>query len=162
MANVVCAAVLGVSAHYHDAAAALVVDGRVVAAMQEERFSRVKNDASVPRRAALACLAQAGIAAGALDRVVFYENPYAKLERVLVSLLRAFPRSFRQFPRALGAQLGDKIWILDEIAEALSIPRERVGFAEHHRSHAASAFFASPFDRAAVLTVDGVGEETTT
>src|SRR4029079_15396192 len=96
------------------------------------------------------------------DRVVFYENPYAKLERVLVSLLRAFPRSFRQFPRALGAQLGDKIWILDEIAEALSIPRERVDFAEQHRSHAASAFFASPFDRAAVLTVDGVGEETTT
>jgi carbamoyltransferase len=155
-------AVLGVSAHYHDAAAALVVDGRVVAAMQEERFSRVKNDPSVPRRAALACLAEAGIAARDLDRVVFYENPYAKLERVLVSLLRAFPRSYRQFPRALGAQLGDKLWILDSIAEALDIDRERVTFVEHHRSHAASAFFASPFARAAVLTVDGVGEETST
>ena len=115
-------AVLGISAHYHDAAAALVVDGRVVAAMQEERFSRIKNDPSVPRRAALACLAEAGLAPGDLDGIVFYENPYAKLERVLVSLLRAFPRSFRQFPRALGAQLGDKLWILDSIAEALACP----------------------------------------
>jgi carbamoyltransferase len=155
-------AVLGISAGYHDAAAALVVDGRVVAAMQEERFSRVKNDASVPRRAALACLAAGKLRAGDLDRIVFYENPYAKLERVLVSLLRAFPRSFRQFPRALGAQLGDKIWILDAIGDALDVPRERVTFAEHHLAHAASAFFASPFDRAAVLTVDGVGEETST
>jgi carbamoyltransferase len=155
-------AVLGVSAQYHDAAAALVVDGRVVAAMQEERFSRVKNDPSLPRRAALACLAEAGLAAGDLARVVFYENPYAKLERVLVSLLRAFPRSFRQFPRAIGAQLGDKIWILDALGEALGVPRDRVTFADHHRCHAASAFFTSPYPRAAVLTVDGVGEETST
>lgn len=153
-------AVLGVSAHYHDAAAALVVDGRVVAAMQEERFTRIKNDPSVPRRAALACLAQAGLAPGDLDRVVHYENPYAKLERVLVSLLRAFPRSFRQFPRALGAQLGDKLWILDAISEAIGVPRARVDFADHHLSHAASAFFASPYPSAAVLTVDGAGEET--
>jgi carbamoyltransferase len=153
-------AVLGISAHYHDAAAALVVDGRVVAAMQEERFSRIKNDPSVPRRAALACLAEAGLAAGDLDGIVFYENPYAKLERVLVSLLRAFPRSFRQFPRALGAQLGDKLWILDSIAETLGVPRARVTFADHHLSHAASAFFASPYEEAAVLTVDGAGEET--
>jgi len=155
-------AVLGISAQYHDAAAALVVDGRVVAAMQEERFSRIKNDPSLPRRAALACLAEAGLAAADLDRVVFYENPFAKLERVLVSLLRAFPRSYRQFPRALGAQLGEKIWILDAIGDALDVPRERVSFAEHHRCHAASAFFTSPFARAAVLTVDGVGEETAT
>ena len=84
-------AVLGVSAGYHDAAAALVVDGRVVAAMEEERFSRLKNDPAVPRRAMAACLAEAGLAAGDLDRVVFYENPFAKLERVMVSLLRAFP-----------------------------------------------------------------------
>lgn len=155
-------AVMGVSAYYHDAAAALIVDGRVVAAMQEERFSRIKNDPALPRRAALACLAEAGLAAGDLDRVVFYENPYAKLERVLVSLLRAFPRSFRQFPRALGAQLGEKLWILDALGEALDVPRGRVTFAEHHRCHAASAFFMSPYPRAAVLTVDGVGEETST
>jgi carbamoyltransferase len=155
-------AVLGISAQYHDAAAALVIDGRVVAAMSEERFSRIKNDPSLPRRAALACLAEAGLGARDLDRVVFYENPYARLERVLVSLLRAFPRSFRQFPRALGAQLGDKLWILDALGEALDVPRERVTFAEHHRCHAASAFFVSPFEEAAVLTVDGVGEETAT
>ncbi len=155
-------AVLGISAQYHDAAAALCVDGRVVAAMQEERFSRVKNDPSLPRRAALACLAEAGLAPGDLDRVVFYENPYARLERVLVSLLRDFPRSLRQVPRALASQLGDRIWILDAISEALSVPRDRVTFAEHHRCHAASAFYASPFGRAAVLTVDGVGEETST
>ena len=155
-------AVLGISAGYHDAAAALVVDGRVVAAMQEERFSRIKNDPSLPRRAARACLAAGGLTAGALDRVVFHENPFAKLERVLVSLLRAFPRSFRQFPRALGAQLGEKLWLLDAIADDLDVPRQKVTFADHHRSHAASAFFTSPFARAAVLTVDGVGEETTT
>ena len=155
-------AVLGISAGYHDAAAALVVDGRVVAAMEEERFTRLKNDPSVPRRAALACLAEGGLSAGDLDRVVFYENPYAKLERVMISLLRAFPRSFRQFPRALGAQLGDKVWILDSIGEALGVPRERVSFQEHHLCHAASAFLVSPFPSAAVLTVDGVGEETAT
>ncbi|APR81850.1 Nodulation protein nolO [Minicystis rosea] len=153
---------LGISAQYHDAAAALVIDGRVVAAMQEERFSRIKNDPSLPRRAARACLAEAGISAADLDRVVFYENPYAKLERVLVSLLRAFPRSFRQFPRALGAQLGDKLWILDALGETLGVPRERVTFTEHHRCHAAGAFFTSPYERAAILTVDGVGEETST
>jgi carbamoyltransferase len=155
-------AVLGISAGYHDAAAALVVDGRIVAAMQEERFSRIKNDAGLPRRAALGCLAEAKLSPRDLDRVVFHESPYEKLERVMVSLLRAFPRAHRQFARAIGAQLGDKIWIQDRIAEALDVPRERVSFASHHASHAASAFFPSPFGRAAVLTVDGVGEHATT
>ena len=103
------AAVLGISGEYHDAAAALVVDGVVVAAVQEERLSRIKNDARLPIHAARACLAHAGLAAGDLDRVVFYEDPVEKLERVLVSTLRTFPRSLRQFPRAIGAQLGNKI-----------------------------------------------------
>src|SRR5690349_18284826 len=98
-------AVLGISGYYHDAAAALVIDGRVVAAIQEERLSRIKNDPSLPRRAALACLRRAGIAGGDLDAVVVYENPFAKIERVLVSLLRSFPWSIKQFPRAIGAQL---------------------------------------------------------
>src|SRR5262245_28590138 len=155
-------AVLGISAYYHDAAAALVVDGEIVAAMQEERFSRAKNDASLPVDVARACLLRGGITAGDLDRVVYYENSYAKLERVLVSTLRSFPRSWRQFPRAIGAQLGSKIWVFDRLSEALGVPRERVVHTEHHRSHAASAFFTSPFDRAAVLTVDGVGEDTST
>lgn len=155
-------AVLGVSGYYHDAAAALVIDGRVVAAMQEERFSRIKNDPSLPRQAAKACLALAGITSGDLDAIVVYENPFAKIERVLVSLLRTFPRSIRQFPRAIGAQLGKKLWVLDHVAEMLDAPRERVTFTEHHKSHAASAFFVSPFEKAAVITADGVGEDAST
>jgi len=156
------AAVLGISGEYHDAAAALVVDGVVVAAIQQERLSRVKNDARLPIDAARACLAHAGLAAGDLDRVVFYEDPIAKLERVMVSTLRTFPRSLRQFPRALGAQLGEKVWVIDRISEQLGVARDKVSSTEHHRAHAASAFFVSPYPRAAVLTVDGVGEATST
>jgi carbamoyltransferase len=158
----VCAAVLGVSAFYHDSAAALVVDGRVIAAMQEERFSRIKNDAALPIKAAQACLRAGGIEAGALDAVVYYEDPFAKLERVLVWLLRTFPRSVGQFPRALADQLGSKLWVLDRIAEELGVAREKVESSEHHKCHAASAFLLGPFDKAAVLTVDGVGEDATT
>jgi carbamoyltransferase len=156
------AAVLGISAHYHDAAAALVVDGRIVAAMQEERFSRLKNDPALPRRAAHACLALGKLAAAELDAVVFYENPYAKLERVVVSLMREYPRSFRQFSPALGGQLGSKLWVLDQIADMLGVERRVVRFVEHHESHAACAFLCSPYPDAAVLTVDGVGEAATT
>ncbi len=155
-------AVLGISAYYHDAAAALIVDGEIVAAMQEERFSRRKNDADLPRRAATACLAQGGISPGDLDRVVFYENPFARLERVLLASLRTFPRSWKQFPGAMRAQLSSKIWVLDSIAAMLGVERGKVTTASHHRSHAASAFFASAYDSAAVLTVDGVGEEVST
>jgi carbamoyltransferase len=153
------AAVLGVSANYHDAAAALVVDGRIVAAMQEERFSRIKNDASLPLHAIDACLREDGLDAGALDAVVFYENPYEKLERVLLGALRTFPRSLRAFPRAMASQLGGKLWVLDALASRLGVARGKVHHAEHHASHAASAFFVSPFERAAILTVDGVGED---
>ncbi len=153
-------AVLGISAGYHDAAAALVVDGVLVGALQEERLSRVTNDPSPPLRAARACLAMGGLTVP--DRVVFYENPYARIERVLVSLLRGFPRTFRQFPRAIGAQLGSKLWILDELAEGLSVPRAKVSFVGHHEAHAASAFYASAYPSAAILTVDGVGEEAAT
>jgi carbamoyltransferase len=156
------AAVLGISANYHDAAAALVVDGQLVAAMQEERFTRIKNDASLPLAAARACLAHAKLEPGALTEVVFYENPYAKLERVLLSALRTFPRALRQFPRALASQLGSKLWVLDALSSQLGVARERVTFREHHASHAASAYFASPFTRAAVMTVDAVGEDTST
>ncbi len=151
-------AVLGVSAHYHDAAAALVMGGRIVAAQHEERLSRIKNDASLPRRAIDAVLALGGIAARDLDAVVFYENPYAKLERVLLGTLRAFPRSLAQFPRALGSQLGGKIWVVDALADALRIPRVRIELVRHHQAHAASAFYCSSFERAAVMVVDAVGE----
>ncbi|HMG22995.1 MAG TPA: carbamoyltransferase N-terminal domain-containing protein [Kofleriaceae bacterium] len=156
------AAVLGISGEYHDAAAALVVDGAIVAAIQEERLSRIKNDPRLPLDAARACLAHAGLAAGDLDRVVFYEDPIDKLERVLVSTLRTFPRSLRQFPRAIGAQLGGKIWVIDRLAEQLGVARDRVTSTAHHLAHAASAFFVSGYPRAAVLTVDGVGEATST
>ncbi|MFO0595072.1 MAG: carbamoyltransferase N-terminal domain-containing protein [Myxococcaceae bacterium] len=154
--------ILGISANYHDAAAALLVDGQLVAAMQEERFSRIKNDASLPLRAARACLAVGKLEPGAVDQVVFYENPYGKLERVLLSMLRTFPRSLRQFPRALASQLGGKVWVLDALSSGLGIDRARISHGEHHASHAASAFFTSPFERAAILTVDAVGEDTST
>lgn len=152
------ACVLGISAHYHDAAAALVVHGQVIAAIQEERLSRIKNDPGLPIAAALACLQFAGIDPQAVDALAFYEEPFAKLERVLVHLLRHLPRTWRLFPRALASQLGSKIWVLDHLSEATGVPRARVLTCEHHHSHAASAFLVSPFTDAAVLVVDGVGE----
>jgi carbamoyltransferase len=156
------AAILGISAHYHDSAAALVIDGEVVAAMSEERISRIKNDPALPRLAARRCLKLGGITAADLDAVVFYESPFSRLERVLVYGLRHFPRSLRQLPRALEVNLSSKLWVLDLIAADLGIDRSRVRFVGHHDSHAASAFFPSPFPDAAILTVDGVGEDTTT
>jgi carbamoyltransferase len=155
-------AVLGLSGGYHDAAAALFVDGALVAAIHEERLSRVKHDPGLPLRAARACLDLAGLQAADLARVTFYEDPYAKLERVLVHGLRGLPGGWRSLARSLEVQLGQKLFVLDRIAGALGVDRRRVGFVRHHESHAASAFFASPFERAAVLTIDGVGEWTTT
>ncbi|MEZ4448134.1 MAG: carbamoyltransferase N-terminal domain-containing protein [Nannocystaceae bacterium] len=150
--------VLGISGHYHDAAAALIVDGEVIAAIQEERLSRIKNDAGLPIAAAQACLDLAGVAPEEVDALAFYEEPFAKLERVLVHLVRGFPRTLAAFPRALASQLGGKLWVLDRLAEETGVPRSRVIACEHHRSHAASAFLVSPYDEAAVLVVDGVGE----
>lgn len=155
-------AVLGVSCHHHDAAAALVVDGRLVAAVAEERLSRVKHDPRLPRRAIRHVLASAGISGAELDRVVFHENPYEKLERILVHGLRTFPRSFFAFPGAVADQLTSGIWVLDALAAATGVPRERVTHGSHHRSHAASALFTSPWSDAAILTVDGVGTWATT
>jgi carbamoyltransferase len=156
------AAVLGISGLYHDSAAALVVDGRIVAAIHEERLDRVKHSAALPERAARACLSLGRIDAEALDAVVFYEEPFRKFERLLGWLVRTFPRAPRYFARSLRAELSRKLWVLDEIAETLGVPREKVRAKEHHLCHAASAFFVSPFEEAAVLTVDGVGESATT
>jgi carbamoyltransferase len=155
-------AVLGISGAYHDAAAALVIDGVVIAAVQQERLSRIKNDPSLPIDAALAVLGFAGLSPAALDAVVFYENPFAKLERVLVGLLRHAPASWRAFPRAMASQLGSKLWVLDALADGIGVERARVRFEDHHRCHAASAFFPSGFDDAAVLVLDGVGEHSST
>src|SRR5574341_1685516 len=153
--------ILGISCYYHDAAAALLRDGVLVAAAQEERFTRKKNDPGFPARAIAFCLRQAGIQAGDLDYVVFYEKPFLKVERIISSVLATFPRSMRVFREALLVLLKDKLWIKDRIRQHLAIDPGKILFVEHHLSHAASAFFCSPFREAAILTVDGVGEWTT-
>lgn len=154
--------ILGVSAYYHDSAAALLVDGRLVAAAQEERFSRLKFDPGLPRQAMAYCLRQAGLASSDLDYVVFYEKPLRKFHRILLSNLAAFPRSLGSFRESLLAWFTEKMWIKSHLLEHLQIPEQKLLFVEHHLSHAASAFYSSPFESAAVMTVDGVGEWTTT
>jgi carbamoyltransferase len=150
--------ILGISAHYHDSAAALVVDGVPVCAVQEERLSRRKNDAAFPLAAIEWCLERGGLEPDQLDAVVFYEKPMLKFERILSSALRAFPRSWRSFPRAMKNSLGEKLWIKGIIASQLGVPGRKILFTEHHQSHAAAAFFTAPTRRAAILTADGVGE----
>jgi carbamoyltransferase len=154
--------ILGISALYHDSAAALLRDGDLVAAAQEERFSRIKYDERFPVQAIECCLHEAGITAKDLDYVVFYEKPLEKFERILQSSLGTFPRSWKVFREAMIAWLREKLWLKSVILDKLPVPAERILFVEHHLSHAASALFCSPFEEAAVLTIDGVGEWTTT
>ncbi|MCA9969641.1 MAG: hypothetical protein KC425_05475 [Anaerolineales bacterium] len=153
--------ILGISCYYHDSAAALLHDGQLVAAAEEERFSRQKHDAGFPHQAIAFCLRQAGITAQELDYVVFYEKPLVKFERILKTHLGAFPRSWRVFGEAMIAWLGDKLWVKAHIQENVGVSGDKILFADHHMAHAASAFFASPFKEAAILTIDGVGEWTT-
>jgi len=153
--------ILGISCYFHDAAAALLRDGALVAAAEEERFTRIKHDFSFPQRAIEFCLRAGGIRAGDLDYVAFFEKPFVKFERLLLTSLQMFPRSHRVFREAMVSWLGDKLWIRQRIERSLGVPRDRILFSEHHLSHAASAFFCSPYDEAAILTVDGVGEWTT-
>ncbi|WP_176594086.1 carbamoyltransferase N-terminal domain-containing protein [Sphingobium sp. EM0848] len=150
--------ILGISAHYHDSAAALLIDGLPVAAVQEERMSRRKNDAAFPIGAIEWCLERGGIQPEDLDSVIFYERPALKFDRVLTSCLRSFPQSWRSFPRAMKNMLGEKLWVRGVIAAQLGIPRNRIGFTSHHLSHAAAAFLTAPCRRAAIFTADGVGE----
>src|SRR5205085_6617880 len=150
--------ILGISAHYHDSAAALVVDGVPVCAVQEERLSRHKNDATFPAGAIEWCLTHAGIEPGELDAVVFYERSMLKFERILTCALRAFPYSWRSFPHAIKNSLGEKVWVRGIIASHLGVPRSKIFFTSHHAAHAAAAFLTSPTRRAAILTADGVGE----
>jgi len=154
--------VLGISAFQHGAAAALLKDGVPVSAAQEERFTRRRRDASFPSRAIRSCLGAAGIPASELDHVVFYEKPMRRFERLLVSQLRAFPRSAKPFSRTMFTWLGDRLWLKSRIADELGIPIQKVLFTEHAVSHAAAAFLASPFDEAAILVVDEEGEWATT
>ncbi len=154
--------ILGISCFYHDSAAALLSDGVLIAAAEEERFSRIKHDQAFPSRAIGFCLARAGISAQELDYAVFYEKPLVKFERILLTSLRTFPRSWRTFGESMISWLDEKLWVKAIIQKRLGIAPERILFVDHHLAHAASAFFSSPFEEAAILTVDGVGEWTTT
>lgn len=156
--------VLGISAYYHDAAAALLQDGAIVAAAQEERFSRKKHDPRFPSNAIRYCLQAGGIAAANVDKVVFYDKPFLKFERLLETYLAFAPRGFASFRMAIPVWLREKLFLKDLLRKELAAAapgagwEERLLFSEHHLSHAASAFFPSPFEEAAVLTMDGVGE----
>jgi carbamoyltransferase len=161
--------ILGISAYYHDSAACIVVDGKVVAAAQEERFTRKKHDQAFPNHAISYCLSEVGCAPEEIDYVVFYDKPFLKFERLLETYLAYAPAGFKSFATALPVWLRDKLFQKSMITDALKDLwgkqinwTERLLFSEHHLSHAASAFFPSPFEEAAVLTMDGVGEWTTT
>lgn len=152
-------AILGISAFYHDAAAALVVDGEIVAAAQEERFTRIKHDASFPQNAVDYCLRQAGLTAAQIDHVVFYEKPFLKFDRLLETHLGVAPAGFRTFLKAMPLWLHEKLQLPRVMNRGLGGQyRKRYIFTEHHEAHAASAFFPSPFEEAAILVLDGVGE----
>ena len=150
--------ILGVSCYFHDASAAILRDGQLIAAAEEERFSRVKHDFGFPTRAIAFCLGEAGITGADLDYVAFFEKPFVKFDRILQTAFAEVPRSAAVFRQAITAWLLDKLWVKNRIREAIGISAERILFVEHHQSHAASAFFCSPFEEAAILTVDGVGE----
>ena len=152
--------ILGLSAYYHDSAACLLVDGRIVAAAQEERFTRKKHDERFPSNAVAYCLRAGGIDITDVDAIGFYEKPLVKFERLLQSYIACAPRGLRSFLMAMPIWLSDKLWMSDNIKRDLGADKP-ILFGDHHESHAASAFYPSPFEEAAVLTIDGVGEWTT-
>ena len=154
--------ILGISCYFHDAAAALLEDGMLVAAAEEERFTRKKHDFKFPHKAIEFCLRQAKITGKELDYVVFFEKPFLKFDRLMRTALEGYPKTYRLFVQSMRTWLLDKLWIKSLIASTLGIDSKRILFSEHHLSHAASAYFCSPFEEAAVLTFDGVGEWSTT
>jgi carbamoyltransferase len=155
-------AIVGISAFYHDSAAALVLDGQIVAAAQEERFTRIKHDSAFPTHAIEYCLRQGGLSADDLDYVAFYDKPLTKFERLLETYLAYVPAGFRSFRLAMPLWLKDKLHMRRTLRNGIGSPSHtRLIFTDHHESHAASAFFPSPFERAAILTLDGVGEWST-
>ncbi|MCL4298893.1 MAG: hypothetical protein KJ077_24365 [Anaerolineae bacterium] len=153
--------ILGISCYYHDAAAALLVDGQLVAAAEEERFTRKKHDSSFPKNAINFCLAHSGLTAADLDYVVFYEKPLVKFERILKTTLSTFPQSWGVFRESMVTWFDEKLWIKSQLQTAIGVPTSKILFVEHHLTHAASAMFCSPYADAAVITIDGVGEWTT-
>lgn len=153
--------ILGISAFYHDSAACIVKDGEIIAAAQEERFTRKKHDHNFPQKAIEYCLKEAGIKASQLDLVAFYDKPFLKFERLLETYLTYAPVGFKSFIKAIPLWIKEKLWMKEMIKDKLGYER-KVIFPEHHESHAASAFYPSPFQKAAIITMDGVGEWTTT
>ncbi|MEZ6013831.1 MAG: carbamoyltransferase [Planctomycetota bacterium] len=153
--------ILGLSFYYHDSAAALVKDGVLVAASAEERFSRKKHDSGFPTLAIEFALKTGGISIHDVDYVVFYEKPFIKMERMLLTAMATFPKSAAVFRESMQRWISDKLWIKSMMSKELGIPRSKLLFADHHMSHAASSFFTSPFEESAILTVDGAGEWTT-
>ena len=154
--------ILGLSCHYHDAAAALLVDGQLVAAAEEERFSRRKHDHGFPKGAVAFTLEHAGLTTADLDYVVFYEKPLRKFDRILQTTLTSWPATYAVFRESMVAWFDEKLWVKSLIQDTLGVPPEKLLFADHHMSHAASAFFCTRWDEAAILTCDGVGEWQTT
>lgn len=154
--------ILGISAFYHDSAACLLGNGEIIAAAQEERFSRKKNDASFPKNSIDYCLRTAGISAQDINYVVFYDKPWLKFERLITTYLLSTPRGFRSFLQAMPSWLKQKLWLPSVIEKELKIKNKPILFTEHHQAHAGSAFYPSPFQKAAILTIDGVGEFATT
>lgn len=154
--------ILGISSYFHDSSAVIIENGILLCAAEEERFSRIKHDYGFPSRAIDFCLDYSGLAAGDIDYVVFFEKPFMKFERLIRTAIAGFPRSYRLFEQSMRTWLFDKLWVRNVIQKKIGIPRSRILFSEHHLSHAASAFYCSPFTDAATLTFDGVGEFATT
>ena len=154
--------VLGISAYFHDAAAAIFKNGKLIAAIEEEKLSRVKHDYNFPENAIQFCLKEAKIQSSDLNYVVFYEKPFIKFERIIKTVIWGFPKTFNLFQESMKNWLFDKLWIRNVIQNSLDIPKEKIVFSNHHLSHAASSFYCSPFNKAAIVTFDGVGEWATT
>src|SRR5258706_11283047 len=154
--------ILGISCFYHESAACLIHDGKIVAASAEERFTRIKHDSDFPTKAVAFCLETAGIRVEDIDHVVFYEKPFWKFHRILFSTLASYPWAMTLFAKAMTTWLTDKLWTRSILADQLNISPAKILFVPHHISHAAASFYPSGFKKAAILTVDGVGEWTTT
>ena len=154
--------VLGISAYFHDASAALFKNGQLIAAIEEEKLSRIKHDYSFPENAIDFCLKEANILSNELDYVVFYEKPFIKFERIIKTAIWGFPKTFKLFQESMRGWLFDKLWISTTIQSKLNVSRDKIVFSNHHLSHAASSYYCSPFNKAAIVTFDGVGEWATT
>lgn len=154
--------ILGISAYYHDSSASLIKDGKIIAAIQEERFTRVKGDASFPNNAINYCLNEAGIKIEDIDHIVFYENNLNKFQRIVVTHYQNSPKSIKNFLLSISKWLTKDLWLENEIQKELMVKKKKIIMYDHHLSHAASAFYPSPFQKAAIITIDGVGEWATT